>query len=387
MKERLLELIKQIDKIEGLFHSAGGVYKGLEIINDVQDFTIWLQAVRAELRDIHNRTNDFFIVDAIHDLEGFDGWQDRRQFNKVKGDLFAIREKVDSYYPQDRTLKCSSNIEVNDTMQKQPKIFISHSSKDAEYAIRFTELFDSIGLNREQIFCSSVPGYNIPIDKDIFEYLREQFEQNDLYVIFLLSHNYYESIICLNEMGAAWALKSRSTTILLPGFNFDEIEGVVSKNKIAIKLTIEGDDIKDKLNQLYENIIEEFGLTGKVDIIWEKKRAKFLDGILKIKDNRNSDLHRKYKILISPEAEEILREVVISHKDEIIITKTLQSGKSIQYGYKCHSESEGQREFSKWDGAVDELIKLGFIKAFDKKHEIFKFTREGYYYLDSAGEK
>lgn len=386
MKERLLELIKQIDKIEGLFHSAGGVYKGLEIINDVQDFTIWLQAVRAELRDIHNRTNDFFIVDAIHDLEGFDGWQDRRQFNKVKGDLFAIREKVDSYYPQDRTLKCSSNIEVNDTMQKQPKIFISHSSKDAEYAIRFTELFDSIGLNREQIFCSSVPGYNIPIDKDIFEYLREQFEQNDLYVIFLLSHNYYESIVCLNEMGAAWALKSRSTTILLPGFNFDEIEGVVSKNKIAIKLTIEGDDIKDKLNQLYENIIEEFGLTGKVDIIWEKKRAKFLDSILKNKDNGNSNLHEKYKNLISPEAKEILRDVVNSNNNKIIITEDIYSGKIIQYGLKCHSGSEAPREFSKWEAAISELIKHKLIEARGSKNKIFVITDAGYKYLESVGE-
>lgn len=62
MKKRLLELIEQIDKIEELFHLAEGAHGGLKIINDVQDFTIWLQAVRAELREIHGRTHDTFIL-------------------------------------------------------------------------------------------------------------------------------------------------------------------------------------------------------------------------------------------------------------------------------------------------------------------------------------
>ena len=102
MKERLVELINKIEKIETLFHSVDGATPEFKIINDVQEFTIWLQAVRAGLREIHGRTHDTFIFEAIHDLDGFNGWRDRRQFDKVKGDLYAIRDNIDSDCPLEK---------------------------------------------------------------------------------------------------------------------------------------------------------------------------------------------------------------------------------------------------------------------------------------------
>lgn len=141
-----------------------------------------------------------------------------------------------------------------------------------------------MGLNDDQIFCSSVPGYDIPLDKDIFEYLREQFLQYKLHVIFVLSPNYYDSKISLNEMGAAWALRTNNTSILLPGFDFSQMEGVIGKDKISIKLDKSDDEMKDKLNQLYSNIVEEFGLTKKRDVIWERKRDSFISEIKKMRE-------------------------------------------------------------------------------------------------------
>ena len=268
MKERLLGLIERIDKIEELFHTSAGVYRGLKFINDVQEFTIWLQAVRAELREIHSRTHDTFIFEAIHDLDGFNGWRDKLQFDKVKGNLLAIKDNIDEYYPKEKTSISRTNTEENKAMRKTPKIFISHSSKDVEYATQLVTLFDNMGISDNQIFCSSVPGYDIPLDKDIFEYLREQFERYDLHVIFVLSSSYYSSKVSLNEMGAAWVLRKNNTSILLPGFDFAQIEGVIGKDRISIKLDKGEDELKDKLNQLYANMVEEFGLTKKRDVIW-----------------------------------------------------------------------------------------------------------------------
>ena len=116
----------------------------------------------------------------------------------------------------------------------------------------------------------------------------------------------------------------------------------------------------------------------------ESKRDAFINNVLSL---ARGVVVTARKTTLSREAEEMLSEVANSPREEMIITTTLQSGKSIQCGSKCHSQSEGQREFSKWDGAIDELIKIGFIKAIDKKHEVFKITREGYGYLDSIGEK
>lgn len=87
------------------------------------------------------------------------------------------------------------------------KIFISHSSKDVRYVEKIIDLIVDMGVREKQIFCSSVPGFGIPMDKDIYDYLAEEFSRTDVHVIFVLSRNYYKSIPCLNEMGAVWALK------------------------------------------------------------------------------------------------------------------------------------------------------------------------------------
>ena len=62
MKQKLLELIDQISDIETLFHKSSGIgTPQVEIIYDVQEFKLWLQAVKFELTEIHKRTKEEFI--------------------------------------------------------------------------------------------------------------------------------------------------------------------------------------------------------------------------------------------------------------------------------------------------------------------------------------
>ena len=114
--------------------------------------------------------------------------------------------------------------------KKLPKIFISHNSKDKAYVKLLVELFEGIGLTEDQVFCSSVDGYGVPLDENIYDFLRKQFEEYDLHVVFILSKHYYQSAASLNEMGAAWVTKTKYTNILLPGFDYDSIVGVIDKN-------------------------------------------------------------------------------------------------------------------------------------------------------------
>lgn len=49
-------------------------------------------------------------------------------------------------------------------MKNKPhKLFISHSSKDAEYMKAFVDLLVTIGVHKNQITCTSVPQCNIPV--------------------------------------------------------------------------------------------------------------------------------------------------------------------------------------------------------------------------------
>lgn len=164
---------------------------------------------------------------------------------------------------------------------KSMKIFISHSSKDLTFVQALVDLFEDIGLNEENMFCSSIPGYNIPLDKNIYDYLKEQFQNYNLHVIFVLSDNYYSSPVSLAEMGAAWVLQQRYTSVLLPQFNFKDIKGVIDQIRISIKLDSEKMELKARLNELRNTLIEEFGLRSslKSQNIWERNRDKFIDKI------------------------------------------------------------------------------------------------------------
>lgn len=164
---------------------------------------------------------------------------------------------------------------------KPMKIFVSHSSKDMIFVEALVDLFKDIGLNEENMFCSSIPGYNIPLDKNIYDYLKEQFQNYNLHVIFVLSENYYNSPVSLAEMGAAWVLQQRYTSVLLPQFNFRDIKGVIDQIRISIKLDSEKVELKARLNELRSTFIEEFGLRISLSSqnIWERNRDEFIDRI------------------------------------------------------------------------------------------------------------
>lgn len=167
------------------------------------------------------------------------------------------------------------------TEEKKPnKIFISHSSKDLVYVKLLVRLFESIGLGTDNMFCSSVNGYNIAEGKNILDCLKEQFQSYNLRVVFVLSENYYNSPVSLNEMGAAWVLQQQYTTILLPHFDYNSIKGVIDQMKIGIKLDSEKSIVRGHLDDLRETIISEFDLnTCNSRKIWEERRDEFIDKV------------------------------------------------------------------------------------------------------------
>lgn len=125
---------------------------------------------------------------------------------------------------------------VETKKEKQPLLFISHSSEDEKIATSLVKMLRTLGFNKKNLFCSSVPGYDIPEGEDIYDTLAAKFVEYDIYVIFLLSNNYYDSVACLNEMGATWVLKAKYSTIVCPGFSVPEIKGAVNPRKMAVVL-------------------------------------------------------------------------------------------------------------------------------------------------------
>ena len=168
----------------------------------------------------------------------------------------------------------TSNVE--NTVTEKPLLFISHASSDEKTVTGLVEMLRTIGFNKKNLFCSSVPGYDIPEGEDIYDFLQEKLTGYKLFVIYVLSESYYNSVACLNEMGAAWVLKANYSTIILPGFQIPEIKGAINPRKMAVVLE-DGKRVNGKLTQLKDRLVEFFDLPEtEDDTIWENDRNKFI---------------------------------------------------------------------------------------------------------------
>ena len=105
-------------------------------------------------------------------------------------------------------------IKVMDNRKKTPMVFISHSHTDEKFVVALVNLLEDMGFTQETLFCSSVREYGVPLSGDIFETIRGLFQKHDLYVMFVHSPRFYGSAVSMNEMGAAWVLKSDFCSIL-----------------------------------------------------------------------------------------------------------------------------------------------------------------------------
>lgn len=174
-------------------------------------------------------------------------------------------------------------------------LFLSHSSKDVKIVEKFVNFMYKIGLTEKDMICTSVSSTKIPVCEDIYEYLRSILSNEEIFAIFFLSDNYYSSPVCLNEMGALWLKKAESLNILLPGFDYDDIRGVASKNKIGIKLGICDNLTKASFNDFKAILEDKFD----VDISynrWEEARDKFLNELKESSRKFNMELSRSYCI-------------------------------------------------------------------------------------------
>lgn len=165
-------------------------------------------------------------------------------------------------------------------------IFISHAEKDSEIAEAFVDLLYDMGIAEKFMFCSSIAEIGVPIKKDIYEYLRNLLDYEQVIPIFLLSDNYYSSAACLNEMGAVWIKQKDYFTFLLPGFEFSKIKGAINPSKKGVSLGYRSErelrNLKENLNQFREEMAQLFDIEKYRH--WERKRDAFIATIQEIKE-------------------------------------------------------------------------------------------------------
>ncbi|MFI0426888.1 MAG: toll/interleukin-1 receptor domain-containing protein [Flavobacterium sp.] len=162
------------------------------------------------------------------------------------------------------------------------KIFISHSSQNKNYGNSLVELLRSLGIKENEIIFTSNTAYGIPIGQNIFNWLKSQITEKP-FVIYLLSEEYYESIACLNEMGAAWIVENEHAAIFTPNFNLSSKEfqsGALDPREIGFYINDE-----DRVLSLLQLLSSNFEITTNTILISQNVK-RFIQEVNNLQSNQ-----------------------------------------------------------------------------------------------------
>ena len=120
-------------------------------------------------------------------------------------------------------------------------IFISHSSKDEWIVTPFIDKILNLGMSipRSKIFYTSNEDTGIKSGQDFRRTIQKKL-QNAKAVIQIISQNYKQSEVCLNEMGAAWVLSTNVIPFIVPPVHFQSV-GFIHNTTQLLKLDNEKD--------------------------------------------------------------------------------------------------------------------------------------------------
>ena len=295
----------------------------------------------------------------------------------------------------------------NKTKKDTPHIFISHASVDKKFIDAFVDLLQTgIGLNHDQVFCTSLEGLGIPKGKDFIKFLHDKIQEPFL-VIMVVTPSYYESPFCLCELGAAWAMSHSSFPIICPPIEYSDLEGVL-QNKQAGKI-----DNPTDLDSLRDRIIEGGNIKNPSPTSrWNVKRDQFLrkikklipklDGFTKISNEKYTELQDDYETALQDvedleeeleKAKETIKKLKKA-KDKKAVTKILLENMDEWEQFKALSEDAENRLEDLPNVAIEALYYDYYGGSFspsyfDKewlREEVSEAHQRGYVDVDEDGE-
>lgn len=165
-----------------------------------------------------------------------------------------------------------SNIEqISQTqLSSKKRIFISHASKDKELINEFVDsiILLGMGIDSKIIAYTSREDTGVPPGESIPQFIQDNIACADI-VLLMISDNYKNSEVCLNEMGAAWALNKYIVQILLPNTSFDKLGWLCSLEKA---MEIDNAESMDGLCEVFSDRLD----IGIKPSIWNRNKTAFI---------------------------------------------------------------------------------------------------------------
>lgn len=158
------------------------------------------------------------------------------------------------------------------------KLFVSHATNDRPLVKAFVGLLETgIGVPARDIFCSSLKGQGIKPGVEFKASIREDLGDATC-VIALITPNFYNSALCMCELGGVWLQAKSFIPIIVPPLAFSDLK--------AVLIGLQALKIADKvdLDVLRDETAERLSITALPTPRWNEHRDDFLrslPGILK----------------------------------------------------------------------------------------------------------
>lgn len=234
-----------------------------------------IQLAKLGKRGKEAHVNSYIVIDEYHEWRTesedlfskfFDESNSQyKEFRKLPkdGNGHVLMHYFNQQYPIFKLL--IKKIENGETMkpkidiEAEPKkvgksVFISHASKDKEIVDAFIDLIlhGALSVPIDKIFCVSTDGTKIESGADWRDSINESLLSAKVNFL-IITPNYKESEVCLNEMGAAWVTSATVLPLIVEPINYKTVGVIQEPNQIEKLLDEKSlDRIKDKVQEKLE---------------------------------------------------------------------------------------------------------------------------------------
>lgn len=197
------------------------------------------------------------------------GYVLKGNYQKIRKDFCVLVDKLErgDFGVQKQVAVESASRTLSSSKKR---IFISHASKDNELIGKFVDSILLLGMeiDSEIIAYTSREDTGVPAGESIPQFIQDNIACADI-VLLMISDNYKNSEVCLNEMGAAWAINKYIIQVMLPNTSFDKLGWLCSLDK-ALKI-----DNAESIDGLCEVFTDKLDI-GIKPSVWNRNKAAFI---------------------------------------------------------------------------------------------------------------
>ena len=273
MNEKIEKLKKLAEAIQAAKLGKRGKEAHINSYTVIDEYQEW----RTESEDIFEQ---YFDESNSHYQEfrslpkGGNGYMLMNYFDQQYPIFKVLIKKIESDVTMKKLVSKTSTIEPKTGQGKT--IFISHAIKDKEIVNAFVDLIllGALSVPLDQIFCVSTDGTKIKSGSDWRDSIKESLTNVKINFL-IITANYKESEVCLNEMGAAWITNALVLPLIVEPINYKTVGVIQEPNQIE-KLLDESS--LDRIKDIIQDVLTIPSSLIRTDR-WTVKKREFLSSV------------------------------------------------------------------------------------------------------------